>query len=79
MPTDVVEFLDKVLEPQLRRAGEGGKADRKALADAEGKWPEYPRLIVELARKYKQPVPGWTLPGQPQFWDRLRAGKGKGR
>ena len=79
MPTDVVEFLDKVLEPQLRRAGEGGKADRKALADAESKWPEYPRLIMELARKYKQPIPRWTLPGQPQFWERLRAGKGKGR
>ena len=79
VPAEVAEFLDKVLEPQLRRAGEGGKADRRALTDAEGKWPEYPRLIIELARKYKQTVPGWTLPGQPQFWERFRAGKGKGR
>jgi hypothetical protein len=79
MPAEVVEFLDKALEPQLRRSADGGKADRKALADAEGKWPEYPRLVTELARKYKLTVPGWTLPGQPPFWDRLRAGKGKGR
>ena len=79
MPSEVVEYLTKVLEPQWRRAGEGGRADRKLLAEAEGKWPEYPRLIVDLARKYRQPVPGWTLPGQPQFWERLRAGRPRGR
>ena len=78
MPPEVVQLLDK-LEPRLRRGGELGKADLKDLSDAQGKWPEYPRLIVELARKHKQPIPGWTLPGQPQFWERLRAGKAKGR
>jgi hypothetical protein len=78
MPGEVTEFLDRALDRQLRQAGEGGKADRKLLADAEGRWPEYPRQIVDLARKYRQPIPGWTLP-QPQFWERLRAGKAKAR
>lgn len=79
MPGEVIEVLDKGLDRQLRLAGEAGKADRKLLAEAEGKWPEYPRLIVDLARKYRQPIHGWTLPGQPQFWERLRTGKAKGR
>ena len=54
----------------------------KALDEAQGKWPDYPRLVVDLARKHKQPLVGWTLPtppNQPQFWDRLRAAKGKAR
>jgi hypothetical protein len=47
------------------------------LEEAQGRWPDYPRTVMELARKYKLAVPGWTLPGPAQFWDRLRAGKGK--
>jgi hypothetical protein len=78
MPPEVQEFLTKTLEPQLKReAGKGGKADLRALEEAEGKWPDYPRLIVDLARKYKQPVPGWTLPGPPQMWDKFRAAKSR--
>jgi hypothetical protein len=78
MPADVQAFLDK-LEVQLKRSGDAGKADLRALEEAQGKWPDYPRLILETARKHKQAVPGWTLPGPPQFWDRLRAVKGKGK
>jgi hypothetical protein len=77
MPTELIQFLDKVFEPLLKKSGSEGRADLQALTDAQGKWPEYPKLVMDLARKYKQPVPGWTLPGQPQFWDRLRAAKGR--
>lgn len=76
MPPDVAQLLEK-LEKELKKT-EAGRADLKALDDAQGKWPEYPRTILDLARKYRLPVPNWTLPtppGQPQFWDRLRAGK----
>ena len=36
----------------------------------EGKWPEYPKLIIALARdpKIDLPIPGVTLPGQPSLW-----------
>jgi hypothetical protein len=72
MPADVREFLTRTLEPQLKKS-EAGK-DLRALEDAQGKWPEYPRLMVELAKKHKVPFPGWTLPPQ---WDRLRAAKNR--
>lgn len=74
MPAEVVLFLDKVLEPQLRRS-DAGKADLELLTKAQGTWPDYPRMIMELAKKHKLPVPGWTLPGQPQMWDRFRSAK----
>jgi hypothetical protein len=75
MPPEVKTFLDKTLEPLLKKSVES-RADLDALTKAEGSWPEYPRMIIDLAKKYKQlPVPGWTLPGPPQAWDRLRAVK----
>jgi hypothetical protein len=74
MPGEVVQFLDKVLEPQLKKS-DAGKADLEALNKAQGNWPEYPRMIVDLAKKHKLHIPGWTLPGQQQQWDKLRTGK----
>ena len=42
----------------------------ESLKKAEGKWPEYPKLIISLARspKIDLPIPGVTLPGQPSLW-----------
>jgi hypothetical protein len=80
MPPDVIEAINR-LEKDLnpKKLDPGRAADLKALEEAQGKWPDYPKLVAELARKYnKGPLPGWTLPGPPQFWERLRAGrKGK--
>ena len=41
-----------------------------SLEKLEGKWPEYPKLIISLARspKIDLPIPGVTLPGQPSLW-----------
>lgn len=75
MPAEVRAFLT-TLEPQLKKT-EAGKADLRALDEAHGKWPDYPRLILDLAKKYKQSIPGWTLPGPPQMWDKLRAAKNR--
>jgi len=80
MPPEVVQVLGK-WERELKKT-EAGRADLKALDEDQGKWPDYPRRIVDLARKHKQPLPGWTLPtppNQPQFWERLRAARGKGK
>jgi hypothetical protein len=74
MPPEVRKFLGETLEPLLRK--EKGKADLRALQDAEGKWPEYPKQIVDLARRHKVPIPGWTLPGPPQIPDPGLAGPG---
>jgi hypothetical protein len=67
LPPDVQQFLDKSLRLKLGPEGE------KRLADAEGRWPDYPRMILELSRRHGLPVPGATLPGPPDFWPRLRA------
>jgi hypothetical protein len=75
MPVEVRQFLADKLEPQLRRSGESGKTRLEALNKAEGNWPAYPRMIIELAREYKMAIPGWTLPGPAQAWERFRAGK----
>lgn len=74
MPPEVIQFLDKVLEPQLRRTNVG-KSELETLNKAQGAWPDYPRTIVDMARKYNTSIPGWTLPGSPQVWERFRAGK----
>jgi hypothetical protein len=86
MPPDLRAFIDKELEPTLAKAArheKNEKADKKERADqatrdlarlhdAEGKWPEYPRTVLELARSYKLFMVGWMLPGKPEFWDRIR-------
>jgi hypothetical protein len=76
MPNEVKLFLDRALEPQLKKT-DAGRAELDALTKAQGSWPEYPRMIMDLAKKYKMPVPGWTLPGPQQAWDRLRVGKNR--
>lgn len=75
MPPEVIQFLDKP-DPQVRKS-DAWKADLKLLTEAEGKWPDYPRAIVELARKYKTTIPGWTLPGPARDWEAFRDGKKK--
>jgi hypothetical protein len=76
IPPEVRTFLDKTLEPKLRQS-EAGKAELDSLNRAQGSWPEYPKMIMDLAKKYKLPVPGWTLPGPPGAWEHFRGAKAK--
>ena len=44
------------------------------LKKAEGTWPDYPQLVMELAQKNKLKVPLTYLPdvaGQADFWNKL--------
>ncbi len=86
MPPDLRAFIEKELEPALIKAGrtdtndkgekkersEQARRDLARLHDAEGKWPEYPRTVLDLAKSYKLFMVGWMLPGKPEFWDRIR-------
>jgi hypothetical protein len=77
MPPEFDNFF-RMLEPGKGRPDAAARAaDLDKLNMAQGSWPEYPRLIVELAYKYQIRVPGWTLPGWPQAWEKFRAGKSK--
>jgi hypothetical protein len=63
----VAQFIERKLLPKL---SESEKAELKA---AEGKWPDYPRLILDLAKKHGLEVPLMRLPGPREFWDQARA------
>ncbi|MBA4064177.1 MAG: hypothetical protein C0501_10775 [Isosphaera sp.] len=52
-------------------------ADAKALAGLEGRWPEYPRKVVELARQYDLAAPGLMPPGSPKKWEALYGPRGR--
>jgi hypothetical protein len=41
---------------------------KSELRSAEGKWPDYPRLLIRLAKDKDESIPGVTLPGKPSLW-----------
>ena len=61
--TPVAENMDVLTE-----------SEKTNLAREEGKWPEYPRTLLELARKHRLGVPGMTLPGPRGWWENGRPG-----
>jgi hypothetical protein len=65
-PPVVQAFIEKELLPKL------DEKEKERLRDAEGKWPDYPRLLLELARRHNLQMPGTPLPGPREFWERLR-------
>jgi hypothetical protein len=60
------EFVDKKLIAAM------DNDDKLRLIRAEGKWPEYPTAIQEIAKKHNLDVPWHTLPGPRERWDRYR-------
>jgi hypothetical protein len=74
MPQEVKDALKRLRE-QLKRQ----KEPLDQLRALEGKWPDYPLKVVELCRKHQVPLVGWTLPGPQAPWDKLKAGRAKGK
>jgi hypothetical protein len=56
MSRDVQTFFDEYLKPCL------SPAELASLAAAEGRWPDYPRTLVELADRHPLALPGPTGP-----------------
>jgi hypothetical protein len=42
---------------------------RKSLHALEGRWPEYPQRVHELAWQKEVHIPGMTLPGPRKLWE----------
>ena len=59
---DVRKFL-----PELKKKATATEWD--ALTKLEGRWPEYPRELVRLAKAHDLAVPGATPPGPPSLWE----------
>jgi hypothetical protein len=69
-PKATREFIEqKLMTPQ---SGVLDDAERERLRLAEGLWPSYPKTLVELAWKHRLQIPGASLPGPPELWDRYR-------
>jgi hypothetical protein len=62
----IQDFLEKDLWPKL------DQPDRDRLKAEEGRWPQYPQILLELARKHGLDVPQMRLPGPPDFWAAYR-------
>jgi hypothetical protein len=67
----ILRFVREKLRPVLKQE------ERTRLEAAEGKWPLYPRTLLELASKHQMKIPGESarlvLPAAPsEPWDRYR-------
>jgi hypothetical protein len=49
------------------------EAELKELKKREGRWPEYPQYLHQLAREKRLTIPGMSLPGPPGLWVNVRA------
>lgn len=67
LPSHARQFVNQTLIAKL------SPAEQRRLRDAEGQWPKYPELVVELAKAHTLTVPGLTLPGTREQWQRLKA------
>lgn len=69
-PCRPADFADKTREfitQKLLR--EATPAEIAELKRVEGKWPEYPRKLIQIARSRNLSVPGAMLPGPPNLWE----------
>lgn len=67
------KFYDEVLVPAVKKDPD----DFRKLSSSEGKWPDFPLAIQELARKHSPTPPPWYILPDPEkwHWDRYRTGK----
>jgi hypothetical protein len=48
------------------------KDEAAKLAAEEGKWPEYPKLLLQLTRSHRLVIPGMAVPANPEFWQAMK-------
>jgi len=58
-------FIKNEFVPKL------SETERKDLAAAEGKWPDYPERLLSLAKQHGMTIPGLVRPCPPEFWDAM--------
>jgi hypothetical protein len=65
-PPNIQKFIDTTLRNKLRHP------EWRKLRETEGRWPEYPKRLLELAHKHNLEVPDMSLPGSIEGWDVTR-------
>jgi hypothetical protein len=66
-PAEVSNFITGELKPKLQP----DEIDR--LRDAEQRWPDYPKLLLDLAKRHELLIPGMSLPGPRELWENAHA------
>jgi hypothetical protein len=69
-PSEFSPTIQEFIKEKLQKALRDG--ERRKLRNQEGKWPEYPKLLLELAFTHKLQVPGMSLPGPWEMWNSAR-------
>lgn len=64
---EIQAFLEQKLFPVLT------PEQRTQLTKQEKQWPEYPKLLHRLARDNHLIIPGMSLPGPIEMWEKVRA------
>ncbi len=75
-PDDMKAVIKKELIPVLVRedkAKNNGKL-MDSLNRLEGHWPEYPKRVLELAKRHGVVIPGMSIPGPSEFWKAVESG-----
>jgi hypothetical protein len=70
-PRDFIPAVQQFLTTKLLPALSADEAAR--LRAAEGKWPEYPHLLHDLASAHRLEIPTMSLPGPRTVWEAARA------
>ena len=70
-PSRPADFKEPVRTFLVTLEKKATAAEREGLKRLEGRWPDYPRELIKLARAHDLSVPGAMLPGPPKEWDRL--------
>jgi hypothetical protein len=68
-PSRLDEFKAPVRKAIEVLQGRLNSFDTTSLNRWEGRWPEYPRELIRLARVYDVVVPGVMPPGSPRKWE----------
>ena len=65
-PPAVQSFIETKLRPAVK------PLEFRRLNEVEGKWPEYPLRLLDLAHRHNLKVPGMSLPGTADLWEQPR-------
>ena len=65
MSPEIESFLNKKLLPQL------SEKEKKSLKSAQGRWPDFPKQLIDECIRHDVSLPGVMLPGPPSDWERF--------
>jgi hypothetical protein len=68
---DLPEMTRKVVESLMRKS-ELTRDERESVRLAEGRWPDYMRAILQVARVHRVYLPEFSVPFDPRKWDAMK-------